>query len=87
MNTQRMGGLGKVRDNTSGCLSSFWREHLKRFNCSAAVGLASSLYHFSQIYLRNMSLKLVQMQCSTNPCCQWLHIKESFTVNYMTYTM
>lgn len=84
---RELGGLGNVRDNISGGLSSFWREHWKRCNCSAAAGLASSLYHCSRIHLRNMSLKLVQMQCSTNPCCQWLHIKDLFTVNYMTYTM
>lgn len=67
MNTQRREELGKRHLS---CLRSFWREHPKRFHHSEAAGLASSLYHSSQIYLRNISLKLAQMQCSTNPFCQ-----------------
>lgn len=38
-NTQRMGWWGKVGDSISGCHSSFWREHLKRFQLLRAAGL------------------------------------------------
>lgn len=61
---RELGGLGKVGDNTSGRLSGFWSEHLKRFNCSAAAALASSLYHCSYIYLRNIIWVWSWFKCS-----------------------